>query len=226
MRPVRRRVQVGSHGAQHERLGGEDRLLALGTVVGHAAAGEAGVDERHGGVEVLHRERAGLDAGGQHVAEDLLDGGDVVAHPLPGPAGEHRAKVGTGGELVHAPQVDLLTDVRAQLVGGVGDLVDRCFDGRDVQVGLVRDEPEEQRLLVREVVVDGGPAHARSGGDVGEGDRVEATVGHQGGERAEQLQSRLFAVLMQRTTDDLGHGDSLTPSVSMSPGRRSLAFAG
>ncbi|MCR6492736.1 hypothetical protein LJB74_09795 [Cellulomonas sp. P24] len=89
----------------------------------------------------------------------------------------------------------------------------------------MRDEPEEQGLLVGEVVVDGGPADARRCGDVGEGDRIEATVGHQGRERTEELQARLFAVLVQRTTDDLGHSDSLTPSVSTSTGPRSLAIS-
>jgi hypothetical protein len=71
----------------------------------------------------------------------------------------------------------------------------------------VGDEPEEQRFLVVEVVVDGGPADVRRGGDVGQRDGVEPALRHEGGQGGEQLVPRHLAVLVQALADDLGHAD-------------------
>ena len=209
-------------GAEHERLGLRDRAVALGAVGGDAAAGQARVDQRHRDVEVLRRERAGLDARGEDPAQDLLDHHDVLADALLGPAREHRPQLRAGGQVVHLRQRGLLADVRLQLLGRVLDVVQRALQRRRVLLGLVRDEPEQEGLLVGEVVVDGGASDAGGGRDLGERDRVEPLVGHERREGREELLAGLLAVLVQGPADDLGHRDIIARSVIKWVRRRRL----
>ncbi len=127
------------------------------------------------------------------------------------PAGDDRAQVRPGREVEHALEAHLRADVRAQLVDRVVDVLELTLEARHVLLGLMVDEPDEQRLLVGEVVVDGGAPDLGRLGDLRERDRVEAAVVHEGGKGGEQLVAGLFAVLSERATDDLGHGDILPP---------------
>ena len=129
------------------------------------------------------------------------------------PAREHRPQLRAGGQVVHPRQRGLLADVRLELLGRVLDVVQRALQRGRVLLGLVRDEPEQEGLLVGEVVVDGGASDAGGGRDLGERDRVEPLVGHERREGREELLAGLLAVLVQGPADDLGHRDIIARSV-------------
>src|SRR5699024_11221324 len=73
---------------------------------------------------------------------------DVCSSDLPGDDG---AQVRSGGEVINALEVDLLTHVYAQLLLGAVHMLQRAAQGTHIGLGLVLDEGEQHRFFVREV---------------------------------------------------------------------------
>ena len=182
--------------------------LAGRGVPGGPVRGQARVDQRDGGVEVLRGQHPRGDAAAQHAPQHGLERHHVLAQPGRGLPRHHRPQV-RAGKLLVVPEAHLGAHVVPQLLHRVVDLVEPPLQQHRVPVGLVGDEGDEQRLLVGEVVVHGGAADAGGGGDVRERDRVEPAVSHERREGVEEPAARLLAMFAQGPADDLWHPDML-----------------
>ena len=97
--------------------------------------------------------------------------------------------------MVVALEERLLAHVDAQPVDRVLDPCQGAGELLGVARSLVLHEGQEEVLLVREVVVDGGAAHSGVGGDVGQRDLVEGALAHELGQSVKERRAHPLAVL-------------------------------
>jgi hypothetical protein len=147
--------------------------------------------------DVLLGEVTAGDAGDEDLSQDLLDHDGVLAQALLGAAGQHSPQVWSWCHVEHALEPGVRLDVGPQAQHGGLDVFEGPAQRLDVALGLEGDETHEQGFFVREVVVDGGPSDTGCCGDVSEGDRVETTLRHEGGQCREESLACLFAVLVE-----------------------------